>query len=56
MYEVFIESGNIEVIEVEEGGVVCLLRWGEVLVFVCYEGVYVVMILIVMGDCFGFVW
>ena len=54
--EAFIESGNIEVIEAEEGGRLTMLRRGEASVLVRYEGAYAATTLTVMGDRDGFVW
>jgi len=54
--EAFIESGNIEVIEADERGVLTLLRRGEGPVLVRYEGNYAATTLTVMGDRTGFQW
>lgn len=54
--EAFIESGNIEVLEAEKGGIVRLLRRGEAPVLVRYEGAYAATTLTVMGDRSGFEW
>jgi hypothetical protein len=54
--EAFIESGNIEVIEAGEGGLLTMLRRGEAPVLVRYEGAYAATTLIVMGDRTGFAW
>ena len=54
--EAFIESGNIEVLEAQEKGIVKMLRRGESPVLVRYEGNYAATILTVMGDRSGFAW
>lgn len=54
--EAFIESGNIEVIEADEQGLLTMLRRGEAPVLVRYEGAYAATTLTVMGDRSGFVW
>ncbi|MEQ8789560.1 MAG: DUF1549 and DUF1553 domain-containing protein [Pirellulaceae bacterium] len=54
--EAFVESGNIEVIEAEQGGLLTMLRRGEAPVLVRYEGAYAATTLTVMGDRDGFVW
>lgn len=54
--EAFIESGNIEVIEANDGGLLTVLRRGEAPVLVRYEGSYAATTLTVMGDRNGFVW
>ncbi|MCA9164863.1 MAG: DUF1549 domain-containing protein, partial [Planctomycetales bacterium] len=54
--EAFVESGNIEVIEAEEGGLLKTLRRGEAPVLVRYEGAYAATTITVMGDRSGFVW
>jgi hypothetical protein len=54
--EAFVESGNIEIIEAGEGGVLTMLRRGEAPVLVRYEGAYAATTLIVMGDRTGFEW
>lgn len=54
--EAFIESGNIEVITAEKGGILKMLRRGESPVLVRYEGAYAATTLTVMGDRSGFVW
>jgi len=54
--EAFIESGNIEVLEAEEGGLLTMLRRGEAAVLVRYEGAYAATTLTVMGDRSKFVW
>lgn len=55
-HEAFIESGNIEVVAAEEGGIVKLLRRGEAPILVRFEGAYAATTLTVMGDRSGFVW
>ena len=52
----FIESGNIEVIEADEQGLLTMLRRGEGPVLVRYEGSYAATTITVMGDRSGFVW
>lgn len=54
--ESFIESGNIEVIEADNRGLLTMLRRGEAPVLVRYEGAYAATTLIVMGDRTGFEW
>lgn len=54
--EAFIESGNIEVIDADERGVLTLLRRGEGPVLVRYDGNYAATTLTVMGDRKGFQW
>lgn len=54
--EAFVESGNIEVLEAQAGGVISTLRRGEASVLVRYEGAYAATTLIVMGDRSGFEW
>ena len=54
--EAFIESGNIEVIEAGDDGVLTVLRRGEAPVLVRYEGAYAATTLTVMGDRSGFEW
>jgi hypothetical protein len=54
--EAFIESGNIEVIEANQSGVLTMLRRGEAPVLVRYEGAYAATTIIVMGDRSGFAW
>lgn len=54
--EAFVESGNIEIIKEEKGGVLNVLRRGEAPVLVRYEGAYAATTLTVMGDRSGFVW
>jgi hypothetical protein len=54
--EAFIESGNIEVIDADERGVLTLLRRGEGPVLVRYDGNYAATTLTVMGDRAGFKW
>ena len=54
--EAFIESGNIEVLEAAQTGVVTTLRRGESPVLVRYEGSYAATTIICMGDRSGFAW
>ena len=54
--EAFVESGNIEIIKEEKGGVLNVLRRGEAPVLIRYEGAYAATTLTVMGDRTGFVW
>ena len=54
--EAFIESGNIEVLEADESGLLTLLRRGESPVLVRYEGAYAATTLTAMGDRTGFAW
>jgi hypothetical protein len=54
--EAFVESGNIEVIEAEQGGLLTMLRRGESAVLVRYEGAYAATTLTVMGSREGFAW
>lgn len=55
-HEAFVESGDIEIVEAEEGAILRMLRRGEAPVLVRYEGAYVATTLTVMGDRSGFVW
>ena len=54
--EAFVESGNIEILEADERGLLTLLRRGESPVLVRYEGAYAATTLTVMGDRDGFAW
>lgn len=54
--EAFIESGDIELIEALDNGVVKVLRRGEAPILVRYEGNYAATTLTVMGDRSGFKW
>ncbi len=54
--ESFTESGNIEIIEVNDTGLITTLRRGEAPILVRYEGNYASTIVTVMGDRSGFVW
>jgi len=54
--EAFVESGNIEVIDANEQGLLTMLRRGEAPVLVRYEGAYAATTLTVMGDRSGFSW
>ena len=52
----FIESGDVEVAEGDEHGVITLLRRGEAAVLARYEGAYAATTVTVMGDRTGFSW
>jgi WD40 repeat protein/mono/diheme cytochrome c family protein len=54
--EAFVESGNIEVVEVDKRGLVTTLRRGEAPVLARFEGAYAATTVTVMGDRTGFVW
>jgi len=54
--EAFVESGSIENIEAEQGGLLNVLRRGEAPVLIRYEGAYAATTLTVMGDRSGFSW
>ncbi|MGE0755585.1 MAG: DUF1549 and DUF1553 domain-containing protein [Pirellulaceae bacterium] len=54
--EAFVESGNLEVVEAQDGALLTVLRRGEAPVLVRYEGVYAATTLTVMGERSGFVW
>ncbi len=54
--EAFIETSNIEVVQVDRRGVVTALRRGETGILARYEGRYAATQLIVMGDRSGFAW
>jgi hypothetical protein len=54
--EAFVESGNIDVVASEGGGLIKTLRRGEAPVLARYEGAYAATIVTVMGDRSGFVW
>jgi hypothetical protein len=54
--EAFIESGNIDVIDADQRGVLTLIRRGEGPVLVRYDGNYAATTLTVMGDRTGFQW
>ncbi len=55
-HEAFVESGDIEIIEAGEHGLVTTLRRGEAPVLVRFEGNYAATTLTVMGDRSGFAW
>ncbi len=54
--ESFTQSGNTEIVEVDDSGLITTLRRGEAAVLVRYEGNYASTIVTVMGDRSGFVW
>ncbi|HUF63100.1 MAG TPA: DUF1549 domain-containing protein [Verrucomicrobiales bacterium] len=54
--ESFIESGNIEVVKAEEGGMISTLRRGEAPILARFEGAYDATTVTVMGDRSGFEW
>lgn len=54
--EAFVDSGNIEVVEVDKRGLVTTLRRGEAPVLARFEGAYAATTITVMGDRTGFVW
>lgn len=54
--EAFIDSGNLDVVTTEAGGLVSTLRRGEAPVLARYEGNYVATTITVMGDRSGFEW
>ena len=54
--EAFIESGDIEIIEANDAGLLTMLRKGEAPVLVRFEGRYAATTITVMGDRAGFVW
>ncbi|MFO0896856.1 MAG: DUF1549 and DUF1553 domain-containing protein [Pirellulales bacterium] len=54
--EAFVESGNIEVVEVDKQGLVTTLRRGEAALLARYEGAYTATTLTVMGDRTGYQW
>ncbi|WP_414661839.1 DUF1549 and DUF1553 domain-containing protein [Horticoccus sp. 23ND18S-11] len=54
--EGFIESGNVDVVATERGGLIRTLRRGEAPVLARYEGNYAATTVTVMGDRSGFVW
>ena len=53
--EAFVETGNGEVAETEEDGLVSTLRRGEAPILARYEGAYAATTVTVMGDRSGFV-
>jgi hypothetical protein len=54
--EAFVESGNVDVVSADEGGLLRTLRRGEAPVLARYEGAYAATTVTVMGDRSGFVW
>lgn len=54
--EAFVASGNIEVVEADDSGLVTTLRRGEAPVLARFEGAYAATTVTVMGDRSGFVW
>ena len=54
--EAFIESGDIEIIDAGDSGLLTVLRRGEAPVLIRYEGAYAATRLTVMGDRSGFSW
>ena len=54
--EAFVDSGNMDVVATEAGGIVSTLRRGEAPVLARYEGNYVATTITVMGDRRGFAW
>jgi hypothetical protein len=54
--EGFIESGNMDVVAIEKGGLVNTLRRGEAPILARYEGSYAATTITVMGDRSGFAW
>jgi len=54
--EAFIESGNVDVVTADAGGLIRTLRRGEAPVLARYEGNYAATTVTVMGDRSGFVW
>lgn len=54
--EAFVESGNMDVVATERGGLVSTLRRGEAPILARYEGNYAATMVTVMGDRSGFVW
>jgi hypothetical protein len=54
--EAFIESGNVDVVTTDGGGLVRTLRRGEAPVLARYEGNYAATTVTVMGDRSGFEW
>jgi len=54
--EAFIETGNGEVAETGEDGIVSTLRRGEAPILARFEGAYAATTVTVMGDRSGFVW
>ncbi|MGH7943725.1 MAG: DUF1549 and DUF1553 domain-containing protein, partial [Opitutaceae bacterium] len=54
--EAFVESGNLDVVATERGGLISTLRRGEAPVMARYEGNYAATTITVMGDRNGFEW
>jgi hypothetical protein len=54
--EAFVESGNLDVVATERGGLVSTLRRGEAPILARYEGNYAATTITVMGDRAGFAW
>ncbi|MFP6620206.1 MAG: DUF1553 domain-containing protein, partial [Pirellulaceae bacterium] len=54
--ESFIESGNTDVAETDNMGLVTALRRGEAPILARYEGAYIATTMTVMGDRSGFAW
>ncbi|MDF1811377.1 MAG: DUF1549 domain-containing protein [Verrucomicrobiales bacterium] len=55
-HEAYIESGNTEVAEHDDFGLINTIRRGEAPVLARYEGAYAATTLTVMGDRSGFTW
>ena len=54
--EAFVESGNTDVAECDDRGLVTVLRRGEAAMLARFEGAYAATTLTVMGDRTGFEW
>ncbi len=54
--EAFIESGDIEILEADQTGLLTTLRRGEAPALVRYEGSYAATTITIMGDRTGFQW
>lgn len=54
--EGFVESGNMDVVAMEKGGLITTLRRGEAPILARYEGNYAATTVTVMGDRSGFAW
>jgi hypothetical protein len=54
--EAFVESGNMDVVSTDGGGLMNTLRRGEAPVLARYEGAYAATTVTVMGDRSGFTW
>jgi hypothetical protein len=54
--EAFVESGNMDVVTADGGGLMSTLRRGEAPVLARYEGAYAATTVTVMGDRSGFTW